>query len=161
MKKDEYYQYVLESFRPAESMLKMVPADKLDWKPGPSFMSMGQLISHLSDGIGAEFRNVLTNSWPKPEEMSEAMKQGNMPACDVQEALAKLEKDKTTLREILSGITEEDFANKIVSVPWGWEFKMEKMALNFRDHFVHHKMQLFTYLKLLGFPVSTETLYFG
>jgi hypothetical protein len=159
--KDEFYQYSLEAFRPAESMLKLVPADKLDWKPAPNFMSMGQLISHLSEGIGAELHMLLTNSWPKPEEMSESMKQGNMPTCNVQEALARLEKDKTTLREVLSGITEEDFANRIVSVPWGWKAKMEKMALEFRDHFVNHKMQLFTYLKLLGFPVNTETLYFG
>jgi hypothetical protein len=161
VKKDEFYQYALESFRPAESLLKMVPADKLDWKPGPSFMSMGQLICHLSDGIGKELRMMITNSWPKPEEMTEAMKQGNLPTCGVQEALAKLEKDKTTLREVLSGVTEEDFASKIVSVPWGWKSKMEKMALDFREHFVNHKMQLFTYLKLLGYPVNTETLYFG
>ncbi len=140
-------------------MLKMVPADKLDWKPGPSFMTMGQLICHLSGGIGTELRMAIANSWPKPEEMSYEMKQP--PTCNVQEALAKLEKDKTTLREVLSGLTEEDFAGKIVKVPWGWEFKMEKMALEFRDHFVHHKMQLFTYLKLLGLPVNTETLYFG
>jgi hypothetical protein len=38
---------------------------------------------------------------------------------------------------------------------------VEKMALDFREHFVNHKMQLFTYLKLLGFPVNTETLYIG
>jgi hypothetical protein len=101
------------------------------------------------------------NSWPKPEEMSEAMKQGQMPACTVPEALAKLEKDKTTLRDVLAGVTEEDFANKIVSVPWGWKANLEKMSLDFREHFVNHKMQLFTYLKLLGFPVNTETLYFG
>jgi hypothetical protein len=159
VKKDEFYQYALEAFRPAESLLKMVPSDKLEWKPGPSFMSMGQLICHLGDGIGTELRMVLTNSWPKPEEMSEAMK--NMPTCTPQEALAKLEKDKGTLREVLSSLTERDFTNKLVKVPWGWEFKMEKMALNFRDHFVHHKMQLFTYLKLLGFSVNTDTLYFG
>ncbi len=159
MKKDEFYQYALEAFRPAESMLKMVPADKLDWKPGPNFMSVGQLICHLCEGIGTEMRMAITNSWPSPEEMSYEMKQP--PTCNAQEALAKLEKDKTTLREVLSGVTEEDFADKIVKVPWGWEFKMEKMALEFRDHFVHHKMQLFTYLKLLGFPVNTETLYFG
>jgi hypothetical protein len=161
MKKDEFYQYAMDSFRPAESMLKMVPADKLDWKPGPSFMTMGQVICHLSEGIGTELRMLIANSWPKPEEMSEAMKQGNMPSCNVQEALGKLEKDKTTLREVLSGVSEEDFANKIVSVPWGWSGKLEKMALDFREHFVNHKMQLFTYLKLLGFPVNTETLYFG
>ncbi len=159
MKKDEFYQYAMDAFRPAESLLKMVPADKLDWKPGPSFMSMGQLICHLGDGIGTELRMAITNSWPKPEEMSEAMK--SMPTCTVQEALAKLEKDKTTLREVLSGITEKDFANKVISVPWGWKSKTEKMALDFREHFVNHKMQLFTYLKLLNFPVNTETLYFG
>jgi uncharacterized damage-inducible protein DinB len=160
VKKDDFYQYSMEAFRPAESMLKMIPADKMDWKPGPGFMTMSELICHLSEGIGTELKMAINNSWPKPEEMSEAMK-GKMPECSVQEAMAKLEKDKTTLRELLSGLTEKDFAEKIVKVPWGWEFNMEKMALNFRDHFVHHKMQLFTYLKLLGMPVNTETLYFG
>jgi len=159
VKKDEFYEYCLSAFRPAESLLKMVPADKLDWKPGPSFMSMGHLICHLSEGIGTELGMLIQNSWPKPEEMAELMKQ--TPTCGVQEALAKLEKDKATLREVLASVSEEDFANKIVSVPWGWKAKMEKMSLDFREHFVNHKMQLFTYLKLLGFPVNTETLYFG
>ena len=161
MKKDQFYQYVLDAFRPAESMLKMVPADKLDWKPAPNFMSLGQLICHLSDGVSGELRMALTNSWPKLEEISEAMKKGEMPSCSVQDALAKLEKDKTALREVLASVTEEDFASKELSVPWGWKSNMEKMALDFREHFVNHKMQLFAYLKLLGFPVNTETLYFG
>jgi hypothetical protein len=159
VKKDEYYQYSLDAFRPAESLLKMVPSDKLDWQPGPSFMTMGQLICHLGDGIGAELRMAINNSWPKMEEMTAAMKQ--MPSCNVQEALAKLEKDKTTLKEVLAGVSEEDFASKIIEVPWGWKSKMEKMSLDFREHFVNHKMQLFTYLKLLGFTVNTEKLYFG
>jgi hypothetical protein len=159
VKKDEYFQYALDAYKPAEAMLKMVPADKLDWKPGPNFMSMGQLICHIGGGIGAELGMMINNTWPKMEDISEGMK--NMPTCNVQEALAKLEQDKATLREVLAGVTEEDFANKIVSVPWGWKSRMEKMALDFREHFINHKMQLFTYLKLLGFPVNTETLYFG
>ena len=83
------------------------------------------------------------------------------PSCGVEEAIANLDKDKATLRAILDGLSEDEFATKIISVPWGWKSKMEKMALDFRDHFVHHKMQLFTYLKLLGLPVNTETLYMG
>ncbi len=161
MKKEEYIQFVMDSYRPAESLLKMVPVDKLDWKPGPKFMTLGQVICHLSGGIGGELRMLITGSWPKPAEMEESMKQGKMPSCTVPEALANLEKDKETLREVLAGITEEDFANKIVSTPWGWQSKMEQMALNFREHFTNHKMQLFTYLKLLGFPVDTNTLYGG
>ena len=160
MKKDEFYQYALDAFKPAETMLKMVPAEKLDWKPGPTFMSMGQLICHLSEGIGSELRMAITNSWPKMDGI-DPQNPPPSPSCDVQEALAKLEKDKTTLRELLAGVTEEEFANKMISVPWGWQNKMERMALDFRDHFAHHKMQLFTYLKLLGFPVNTQTLYMG
>ena len=160
MKKDEFCEYAVSAFRPAETLLKMVPADKLDWTPGPSFMTLGQLICHMGDGIGTELRMLVNNSWPKPEDMSEAMKKG-MPVCNVQEALAKLEKDKTTLQEVLAGVTEDEFASKVVSVPWGWKAKLEKMSLDFREHFVNHKMQLFLYLKLLGFPVNTETLYFG
>jgi hypothetical protein len=65
------------------------------------------------------------------------------------------------LRETLTGISEQDFAHKVVSVPWGMKGKMNRMAASFREHFTNHKMQLFTYLKLLGLPVDTNTLYFG
>jgi hypothetical protein len=161
VKKDEFYEYALSAFRPAESLLKLVPADKLDWQPGPSFMTMGQLICHMSSGIGTELRMLVDNSWPKPGEGGAGPQPGHIPSCDVQEALNKLEKDKGTLRDVLAPFSEEEFANKIFSVPWGWKGSLEKMSLDFRDHFVHHKMQLFLYLKLLGFPVNTETLYMG
>ena len=37
--------------------------------------------------------------------------------------------------------------------------KLEIMMVAFLGHFYNHKMQLFTYLKLLGLPVNTESLY--
>jgi hypothetical protein len=46
-------------------------------------------------------------------------------------------------------------------VPWGWKGKFELLAVGFLGHFNNHKMQLFIYLKLLGLPVNTETLYGG
>ena len=161
MKKDEFIQFTLDAYRPAESLIKMAPADKLDWQPGATFMTLGQVICHLSDGVGGALNMLISGNWPKPEEMEESMKQGGMPSCTVEEALAKLEKDKEILHEVLAGVTEEDFANRVLSTPWGWESKMEQMALSFREHFTTHKMQLFTYLKLLGFPVNTSTLYMG
>ena len=151
----------MDSFRPAESLIKMIPADKLDYKPATDFMSMGQLICHLCDGgIGEALRKTISGDWPKQEEMEETMKH-EFPVCDTREALDKLETDRKVLRETLAGISEEDFQNKLVTVPWGWEAKTEMMALQFISHFHHHKMQLFTYLKLLGLPVNTTTLYFG
>jgi uncharacterized damage-inducible protein DinB len=161
MTKDEYYDFAMQAYQPALTMIGMAPADKLDWRPAPNFMSLGQLICHLSDGLGEGLRFLITGNWPTMEEMAEGMRLENLPACTVAEARAKLEKDQATLREVLAGLSAEDFAQKVVTVPWGVQGKLEKMALHFREHFTNHKQQLFTYLKLLGLPVDTTTLYGG
>jgi hypothetical protein len=161
MTKDDFYDFVMEAYRPAECLIKMAPLDKLGWKPGPKFLSLGQVICHLSDGLGSGLQMLVSGKWPTMQEMEEGMKVENMPSCTVPEALAKLEADKGILRETLTGISEQDFAHKVVSVPWGMKGKMNRMAASFREHFTNHKMQLFTYLKLLGLPVDTNTLYFG
>jgi hypothetical protein len=159
MTKNEFAEMVLQSVQPAEKLIAMVPADKLDWKPGPTFMSLGQVLCHLSDGLGGGLESVVSGKWPSTEEMEAGMKLENMPSCGVQEALSRLEKDKMTLRTTLDGISEDDFTNRVVSVPWGWKAKFEIMSFGFLGHFNNHKMQLFTYLKLLGLPVNTESLY--
>jgi len=161
MTKDEYDDFVMQAYRPAMTMIGMAPADKLDWRPAPHFMSLGQLLGHLSTGLGAEVRILITGDWPSPEKMDEEMRLENIPSCTAEEALTKLENDKTTLREVLAGLSEDDFAQKVVTVPWGVQAKLERMALYFREHFTNHKQQLFTYLKLLGLPVNTMTLYGG
>jgi hypothetical protein len=122
-------------------------------------MSMGQVLCHLSDGVGGGLESLVSGKWPSMEEMETGMKLENMPSCGVKEALSKLEKDKAALRTTLNGMSEGDFTNRVFSVPWGWKAKFEIMSVNFLGHFNNHKMQLFTYLKLLGLPVNTETLY--
>jgi hypothetical protein len=159
MTKNEYYDMVIDNFRPAERLIAMAPTDKLEWAPGPTFMSTGQALCHLSEGVGGGLEMLVSGKWPTMKEMEEGMKLEKLPSCGIQEALDKLKKDKEILRQVLDGLSEEDFTNKVVSVPWGMTAKMERMAISFLEHFTNHKMQLFTYLKLLGLPVNTETLY--
>jgi len=159
MTKNEYYEMVMGAFAPAATLVNMAPADKLDWRPGPTFMSLGQLIYHLSEGLGGALELTESEKWPSMEEMEPGMKLENLPSCGVPEALDRLEKDKAVLRRALDSISEEEYTNKVVTVPWGWTAKIERMSLSFLEHFTNHKMQLFTYLKLLGAPVNTGTLY--
>jgi len=159
MTKNEYYDMVMDAYRPAERLIGMVPAGKIDWAPGPAFMNTGQVLCHLSEGVGGGLEMLVSGKWPTMKEMEEGMRLEKLPACGVQQALDKLKKDKEILRQVLDGLSEEDFANRVVSVPWGMTAKMERMTLSFLEHFTNHKMQLFTYLKLLGLPVNTETLY--
>ena len=159
MTKSEFYETVMDSIRPTEKLIGMVPADKLNWKPGPTFMSVGQVVCHLAEGLGGGFEMMLSGKWPPAAEMEAAMKLENMPTCGVPEALSRLEKDKKVLHSALESISEADFTNRVVSVPWGMSAKVEIMGVSFLGHLNNHKMQLFTYLKLLGVPVNTETLY--
>ncbi len=161
MTKSHFYDIVMQAFRPARTLIEMVPADKLGWQPGPKFMTLGQLICHLSLGVGDGIRLLHTGEWPTDEAMLTGMKQENLPTCGVEEALGKLEADKATLRQALAAVSEQDFTSQTVSVPWGVQGKMEVLALSFLEHFTNHKMQLFLYLKLLDLPVNTQTLYFG
>ena len=159
MTKKDFCDLVLQAMKPADKLIAMVPTDELTWKPGPTFMSAGQVICHLSDGLGLEM--LATGKWPSAEEMEAGTKLENMPSCSVPEALERLAKDKAALQKTLDGMSEDDFANRVVSVPWGWKGKFEVLAVGFLGHFNNHKMQLFIYLKLLGLPVNTETLYGG
>lgn len=161
MTKNQFYDVVVEAYRPGAKLIGMVPADRLDWRPGPTFMSLGQVICHLGLGLGGAIELLLNGNWPQGEEMEKGMKLENLPSCGVPEALEKLEKDKEVLRKALEGVSEEDFANRVVTVPWGMKGTVERMSIAFLEHFTNHKMQLFTYLKLLGQPVNTETLYLG
>ena len=161
MTKEDFYDMVMHANRPVITLIAMVPADRLDWRPGAKFMTLGQLICHISLGVGDGIRLLHTGQWPAMDEMLTGMKQENLPSCGVEEALKKLEADKAVLREALAAISEHDFAEKIVSVPWGMKGKFEVLALAFLEHFTNHKMQLFTYLKLLDLQVDTQVLYFG
>lgn len=159
MTKNEFFDVVAASFEPAAKLITLVPADKLAWSPGATFMNLGQLVYHLSAGLGGGMEMLQTGTWPSMEEMEKEGKLENLPSCGVAEALDRLEKDKVVLRKAIDQLSEEDFTNKLVTVPWGMTAKMERMGISFLEHFINHKMQLFTYLKLLGLPVNSSTLY--
>lgn len=163
MTKEDFRELVMRAYRAAKALIGMTPGDRLDWKPGANFMSLGQVIYHVADGLGGDLRRLFSGDWPAMtgEELAEMMKVENRPSCAAAEALRRLEEDEAVFEKFLAGISEADFASKPVSTPWGTQGKMEPMAVSFLEHFNNHKMQLFLYLKLLGFPVNTGTLYFG
>ena len=61
----------------------------------------------------------------------------------------------------LTAVSPADFQARMVAVPWGPPMPMWRTCLGMAEHWVNHKYQLFFYLKLLGQPVNTMTLYAG
>jgi uncharacterized damage-inducible protein DinB len=161
MKKSDFIEMMRRTQAPLKGMIEMVPEDKLDWAPDKNFMSTAQVLKHLSENW-CVIKMMVTNQWPFNDfkEMQESLKLENMSGCSKAEALQAIETDlNETIDFIEKDISEEDFFSKMVSAPWGFEGEIWKAVLMVNNHQVNHKMQLHLYLKLLGKPVNTQTLY--
>ncbi|MGH7407028.1 MAG: hypothetical protein ACREKF_03360, partial [Candidatus Methylomirabilales bacterium] len=54
-----------------------------------------------------------------------------------------------------------DWDARMVRLPWGKPTPLSRVSVDLAGHWLNHKMQLFFYLKMLGHPVNTMTLYMG
>jgi hypothetical protein len=58
------------------------------------------------------------------------------------------------------GMSEEDFQSRMIQLPWApVKIPAWALALMMADHLSVHRMQLFQYLRIMGLPVNTMTLY--
>lgn len=160
MKKKDFIELMQHAQAPLKGMIEMIPNDKMDWAPAPGFMNIGQVLKHLSENW-CFLKMMVTGNFPSQSEaeMAEAMKLENMPTCTKAEAIAAMEKDIDDTIKFFQEISEEDFFSKVISAPWGFKGEIWKAVLMIKEHSTNHKMQLHLYLKLLGLPVHTGTLY--
>jgi uncharacterized damage-inducible protein DinB len=135
-------------------VLDRVPAGKLDWRPHPRSMSLGQLALHIATvpaGIlhitTADSFDVSTNTFSVPspatrEEVLQAFEQtvkiveNRLGSCTLQVA--------NTPWHLMAGDTELQCLPKIAV----WR----SLLLN---HWYHHRGQLSVYLRLLDVPVPS------
>ncbi|HSL84965.1 MAG TPA: DinB family protein [Thermoanaerobaculia bacterium] len=143
----------LEAESPAtRRVLERVPGDRLEWRPHPKSMSLGQLAQHVAalpasisrlaqqDGLDA----ATVDFEPEPAESAEAV-------------LATFDASVAEARDYLSGLTEET-----ATAPWTLThgerkvFSLPRIGLMRTlafNHLYHHRGQLTVYLRLLGVPV--------
>ncbi len=160
------------TYRSTERLLDKVDANSLDWKPatGSNWMSVGQLLKHISEGAGAACTAFVTGDWGlppgmkiedlKPEEMLPPAEK--MPAIEsVDLARKALAEDKALALQIIGQLSEDDLANRELAAPWapGAKYALGRHLLQMIQHLDRHKAQLFYYLKLQGKTVNTADLW--
>jgi hypothetical protein len=163
---------VAASYKATEGLLELVTDDMLTWKPetGENWMTMGQLLNHITMACGFCMRGFVTGDWGLPEGTSyedvppEEMlpPAEKMPAVEsVLEAVDQLAADKAIAYEMIERAGEEDLAHKMQAAPWSPETQLNlgRHLLGMVGHLEAHKAQLFYYLKLLGKPVHTGNLW--
>jgi len=160
-----------QAYQVTERLMDLVVDKELNWKPstGTNWMTMGQLLMHITGSCGACCRGFVTGDWGMPEGMDA----GNMSPEDmlppaeklpfvrsVAEAKRLLAEDKKVALEMLTKSGERDLVDRRVKAPWDPTDKMlGSCLLEMVGHLNLHKAQLFYYLKLQGKPVNTGHLW--
>jgi len=160
------------TYTTTEKLLDKVDPSTLGWKPetGANWMTVGQLLMHITNACGAGCRAFATGDWGLPEgvkaediPLEEMLPPAEkLPAIDsVETARRLLAEDKTIALQTIAQAGEQDLANKQVAAPWspGVESPLGRHFLQMVQHLDRHKAQLFYYLKLQGHDVRTADLW--
>lgn len=153
-------------------LIDKVDEANLGWKPpsGTNWMTLSQLLRHISDACGAGCKAFVTGDWTLPDgrKIEDLTLQEMIPIAEmfpsiqsVDEARQLLSADAALARKMVAQAGEENLCNQMVSAPWapsirctlGWQ--LHQMIL----HLDKHKSQLFYYLKLQNTQVSTPDLW--
>jgi uncharacterized damage-inducible protein DinB len=133
-------------------MLERVPADKLEWRPHPKSMTVGQLALHVAGTIGdvSNFLQVETF------DVNDADFQAAQPASHA-EIMEKFASAQAVARERFSSLSDDQALTQWTLTKGDDEiFSMPKVALArmlMMNHLYHHRGQLSVYLRLLDVPV--------
>ena len=162
---------ILYTYGVADHLMSLVRDDELDWKPdhGSNWMSMGQLLMHMTDACGSTFDGLINGAWAIREEfqVNELETRQIFPSADmlpsvnsVSDARKLLADDRKLALKSLKKCSEEDLAGKYAPAPWTRHpMILGQRLLHMVFHLNQHKGQLFYYLKLSGRSVNTCDLY--
>jgi hypothetical protein len=165
MTKIEYVKFTKRIVDATRGLIKKTPADKLDWRPDPSFLKLSAVLHHVSNTVGSQLRDVMNEGW----EYRAGETGGNtgLPPADaypvvesIEEAREMIDADWKLFEERFARVDENTFNDQVCKIPWmapGTTLK-EYMLLT-SEHLSNHRMQLFLYLRLLGVKVDTTNLY--
>ncbi len=153
MKRTDFIEYYKKSCYPMEVLMKLAPLEDLDWKPREDAWTLAQLLEH-SAITPRPLLHLIQNDWPASHSAPPKGKTGP-DAC----TLFKQNKEETLAA--LEGLSDDDFLNRPASTPFGFEGTLANLLQVMTDHQSGHKTELYMYLKMIGVPVNTATLYMG
>lgn len=122
--------------------------------PGKSFTLL-ELASHLYI-LPLSYAAILGM---EPEAKILKLQGGPWAATGPADLLAHLNQGMDALGAALRALSDADFASKPVPWPFGEPVSPESHLLSLVTHLYHHRGQFHLYLKQLGQPVDTDTIF--
>jgi uncharacterized damage-inducible protein DinB len=149
---DVFLQELEQEAHATRRALERVPENKLDWRPHPKSMSLGQLSLHIAVMPGA----IAELSTQSPFQMKNFTQE---PATSTSQLLSTLDESLVKARQVLKNTDDAalgtmwkmvDGEKEIMAIP-----RAALLRTVMLNHWYHHRGQLTVYLRELGVPVPS------
>lgn len=155
---------IREQVKTTEDLISRIPPDRTNWRPSVparvgSVFRVDELLGHLLE-CAAGFCAVLKKVHPDELAHFEKLRpRRRNHRCGLGEAVAELKVYFDHVEEGFETLTNDDLERIVptVFVPEGQA--VLTILLSNLEHLIHHKYQLFFYLKMMDVSVGTKDLY--
>lgn len=126
-----------------EATAQLVPDDRLDFRPHPDMIPLGELLRHMVGAVYFLLRRRLGRPLEIPAEIKEKR------PLDRAGFLAQLKATGALVRQALEELNPEDL-EKPAYEENGRAWSVGYVVWHIGEHEIHHRAQLKMYLKLIG-----------
>ncbi len=154
-----FLAYCDDMIPPTENVLRLVPSDKIDWKPTENSFTLGQQMAHLTGALSVYGRGIAAGEWEFKSMRERFVLNRRTPSISVEEAVGELRKGYAEFKTLIGRLTEEEFNTGEIDSPQLGRAPRWRLAMLAIEHHINHKAEIFMGLKLLGVNVNTGNLY--
>lgn len=155
----DYLSFFDDVVRPTEQLFRLIPPDKLDWKPTGNSFTLGQQIGHLAGALGVYAHGIVNGEWGFKSMRERFVLNRHTPSMSVEEAIHLLNENHLEFRRVVGALSEEEFNKGEIDSPQLGRVPRWRLAMLAVEHHINHKAEVFMCLKQLGVPVNTGNLY--
>jgi uncharacterized damage-inducible protein DinB len=138
----QFVQYFLAHRNVTIELINKIEKEHYDYKPTPTSMSTKELVTHM---LFAFYRFAKTAKNGDPTLFREKIAETET---DLQK-LAEMYTEKT--KSLLESLTDEDFKRMLdLTKIFGVQMSVAQFLQSAMDHEIHHKGQLFVYVRGMG-----------
>ncbi len=156
-----YLTYFDDMMKPTEPLFRMVPPEKLDWKPSENAFTAAQLMAHMAGALGMYARGIAKGDWGFKSMREIFLYNRRTPSAQIDEAVSVLEKHYAEFKRLIGELSQDEFDHGEIETPQMGRVPRWRAAMLAVEHHVNHKAELFMYLKFMGVKVNTGHLYVG
>ncbi|MFC5529834.1 DinB family protein [Cohnella yongneupensis] len=123
-----------------QAMLDVVTTEQLSYRPWEKGMSVSELALHIAGAMNMFVSTVKNGAYTPGQKAT--------PPSTIEELKAKIAADTEQSEAILTSITPEQLEQSIDF--FGHPITGAVLLQNAKDHEIHHKGQMFVYLRMAG-----------